>query len=130
MSRTPPVTLGWPLLPRPDESGRLSFPSAAQSVRESIQVLLLTRPGEQLMRPEFGAGLENFAFEPNTVTTRRRIRDAITDNLSRWEDRIRVDRIDVWEVPERPTHVRVEIAYRLRSTGQLETMALSMDLEG
>ena len=56
--------IGWPLLPVPDANGQLHYPSLAQSVRELIQVLLSTRPGEQLMRPGFGAGLENLLTEP------------------------------------------------------------------
>ena len=52
-------------------------PALEQSVRQSIQVILSTRPGEQLMRPDFGAGLERFLHEPNTLTTRRRIRDVV-----------------------------------------------------
>ena len=41
--------LGWPLLPVPDANGQLHYPGLAQSVREQIQVLLSTRPGEQLI---------------------------------------------------------------------------------
>ena len=50
------------------------------------------------MRPRFGAGLERFVHEQNTLTTRRRMRDAIAAALGQWEPRILVDRIDVWEV--------------------------------
>ena len=53
----PPI--GWPLLPVP-EDGVLAFPDLEDSVRQSIQVILLTRPGERLMRPQFGAGLDQF----------------------------------------------------------------------
>lgn len=124
----PPI--GWPLLPLPDESGRLSYPSLDASVRQSIQVILRTRPGEQLRRLRFGAGLENFVHEQNTLTTRRRIRDVISESLARWEPRILLDRVEVWEDAERPTHVRVSIGYRLRRTGAAQQLGLSMSLEG
>ncbi len=122
--------VGFPLLALPDEHGRLSFPSLEQSVREAIEVILRTRPGEQLMRPDFGAGLANFVGQPNTVATRRRIRDTITEALLRWENRIIVDRVDVFELEQQPAHVRIEIAYRLRRTGAAAQMGLSMDLGG
>jgi phage baseplate assembly protein W len=121
--------IGWPLLPLPDAQGQLNYPSLDTSVRQLIQVILRTRPGEQLMRPDFGAGLENFLQEPNDLTTRRRIRDAIAESLERWERRILVDRIDVAEVPDRPTYIRVEIAYRLRRTGTPQQLGLTMELE-
>ncbi len=127
-SLTPPLPIGWPLLPVPDAGGEMRYPGLEQSVRESIQVVLRTRPGEQLMRPHFGAGLKDFLHQPNTLATRRRIRDLIEESLERWEGRVVLDRIEVWEEPEHPTRIRVEIAYRLRRTGAAQQLALTMDL--
>lgn len=124
----PPV--GFPLLAVPDAAGELRFPTLEESVRQAIEVVLRTRPGEQLMRPEFGAGLEDFAGEPNTTSTRRRMTDTIVDALARWEDRIEVERVDVLDVLDAPTTVRVEIVYRLRRTGAVQQLGLSMDLGG
>lgn len=128
-SNLPPPPLSWPLLPLPDANGHLHFPTLEDSVRQSIRVILQTRPGEQLMRPEFGAGLANFLNEPNTITTRRRIRDAIADSLTRWESRILLDQVDVEEVPNSPTHLRVEIRYWLKRTGIPQQIGLTMQLE-
>ncbi|MFN8468436.1 MAG: GPW/gp25 family protein [Caldilineaceae bacterium] len=125
---TPPVS--WPLLPVPDASGRLNFPALEASVRQQIQVILRTRPGEQLMAPGFGGGLEDFLHEPNTIVTRRRIHDTITDALGRWEPRIHLDRVDVLEVDGEPTLIRVELGYRLRRTGQPQQLGMTMELEG
>jgi uncharacterized protein len=121
--------IGWPLLPLPDEHGRLAYPELADSVRQLIGVILLTRPKEQLMRPQFGAGLELMLHEPNTLTTRREIRDRVQSALERWERRILLDRVEVWEVDGEPTHVRVEIAYRLARSGEPATLGLTMQLE-
>src|SRR5688572_27934148 len=84
MNALPRPWLGWPLLPLPDEAGALSWPLLEDSLRQLIRVLLSTRPGEQLMRPDFGAGLELLLHEPNNLATRRRIRDAVQESLSRW----------------------------------------------
>jgi phage baseplate assembly protein W len=124
----PPVPIGWPLLPLPDENGQLSYPTLDQSVRQTIQVLLRTRAGEQLMRPTLGAGLQNYLNEPNTLTTRRRIQDAIAATLSECEPRIIVDHLDVLEVPAFPGRLRIEIAYRVRRTGSVQTLGLTMDV--
>ena len=123
-----PQPVGWPLLPLPDAAGRLRGPGLEESVRHSIEVLLRTRPGERLMRPELGAGLAELLHEPNTMTTRRRIRDRIAESLAQWERRIAVDRIEVWEVPGSPAEVRVEIAWRLRRTGAARQTALTLEL--
>ena len=125
----PPALIGWPLLPLPDENGRLDYPSLEASVRQQIRVILQTRPGEQLMRPQYGAGLQRFVHEQNTLTVRRRIRDLVSEALARWEPRITVQRIEVWEHATDPTAVRVEIAYRLRRTGAAGSVALTMAVE-
>ena len=124
----PPV--GWPLLPVPDAAGGLDYPSLDDSVRQQIRVILLTRPGEQLMRPDFGAGLEDFLHEPDTLSTRRRIRDAVAAAVARWEPRVSLDRVEVWDVPDRAGQLRVEIGYRLRRTGAPRTLGLVLELEG
>jgi hypothetical protein len=123
----PPIT--WPLLPVPDADGQLGYPALEASVRQLIQVVLRTRPGEQLMRPDFGAGLENFLHEPNTLVTRRRLRDLVVASLDKWEPRIMLDRIDVREVEDAPAQIRIELGYRIRRTGQLQQLGVTLELE-
>jgi len=123
----PPEPIGWPLLPTP-ANGTLRYPDLEESVRQSIRIILLTRPGEQLMRPEFGVGLDRFLHEPNILVTRRRIRDSIMKGLDVWESRILLDRIEVWESTEEPDEVRVEIAYRLKRTGSKASMTVNLKL--
>jgi hypothetical protein len=121
--------LGWPLFAQPDENGALAYPTLEESVRQLIRVILSTRPGEQLMRPDFGGGLDLLLHEPNTLATRRRIRDLVDAALRRWERRILLDRVEVWEVAGEPSHVRVEIAYRLARTGAPSQVGLTIQLE-
>lgn len=121
--------IGWPLFAVPDEHGRLDYPDLERSVRDAIRVILATRPGEQLMRPDFGGGLDRLLHEPNTLATRRRIRDLVSESLARWERRIVLDRVDVWEVADEPTQLRVEVAYRLLRTGAANSLAMTMQLE-
>jgi phage baseplate assembly protein W len=126
----PAPPLSWPLLPVPDDSGRLNFPSLEDSVRQRIELILRTRPGEQLMWPEFGGGLEEFLRQTNTVTTRRRLQDRVREALERWESRIVLDRVDVREVPDQPSHLRVDIGYRLRRTDAARQLGITLQLEG
>ena len=122
-------TINWPLLALPDQNGHLKFPDLTESVRQSIRIILSTRPGERIMRPAFGAGLENMLHEQNTLTTRRQIRDLVTESLQRREKRILLDRVDVWEMEDRPNAVRVEIAYRLLRLNQPQQLGLTMEMK-
>ena len=121
--------IGWPLLPLPDAAGQLLWPDLARSVRDAIRTILSTRPGEQLMRPEYGAGLDRVLQQPNTLGTRRQIRDLVQSALARWERRILLDGVEVWEVDGEPSHLRVEIAYRLARTGAAGAIKVTVQLE-
>lgn len=128
-NRPPGPPIGWPLLPFPDDDGEMAYPaSLAESVRQQLQVILSTRPGEQLMRPEFGAGLTEFLGEPDTVTTRRRVYDRVNEAIGRWEPRVEVNRVEVDQVPGRPGWLRIEVGYRLRRTGDVMTLGLNLEL--
>jgi phage baseplate assembly protein W len=121
--------IGWPLLPVPNGNGELAYPvSLSESVRQQLQVILSTRAGEQLMRPDFGAGLTEFLGESDTVTTRRRIFDRVNDSLARWESRIEVNRVDVDDLAGRPGWLRIEIGYRVLRTGELVTLGVNLEL--
>lgn len=128
-TRPAAAPIGWPLLPTPDAHGALAYPAAlADSVRQQLQVILSTRPGEQLMRPDFGAGLTDFIGEPDTVTTRRRVYDRVTESIARWEPRVEVNRVDVDDLPGRPGSLRIEVGYRLVRTGELMTLGVTLEL--
>ena len=125
-SRVPPPPLGWPLLPA---AGGMAFSPLEASVVEQIKIILLTRPGELLLHPEFGCGLEDHLHAPNTVATRRRIQDAVRQEVERFERRIHLERVEVHEVADSPERLRVELAWRLKRTGALSSLGLQLRLE-
>ena len=106
-------------MPVPDEDGSIGWPDFTTSVRQMIEVILRTAPGEQLMRPAFGAGLEALINQPNTLTTRAEAQDRITAALRAYEPRILVDRLDV-DPGADPRELIVTLAYRLSLTGDAQ----------
>lgn len=118
-SSRPPAArppLCWPLLPVPDAEGRLRFPDLETSVRQRIEAVLRTSPGEQLMRPAFGAGLERLVHQPNTAEVRARTQERLVQHIGAYEPRILLDRIEVKPADD-PRELLVTVAYRLRATG-------------
>lgn len=122
----PKPPIGWPLLPVP-VNGSFIYPSLEESIKQSIKIILLTRPGEQLMRPQFGAGLSDYLHQSNTLETRQQIQDRVMDALNQWENRIILDRVGVLE-DNTPDCLRIEIAYRIKRTGGQATVMLKMNL--
>jgi uncharacterized protein len=117
----PQIARGWPLLPLPDEDGALAWPDPLVSVRQMIEVILRTAPGEQLMRPRFGAGTAAMLHAPNELATRARMHDQIVTALKLYEPRIIADRVDV-DPGLNPREVVVTIVYRVVLTGETATI--------
>ena len=127
-SLAPPI--GWPLLGVPDADGQWHWPSLERSVAEGLRKLLSVRPGELLMHADYGAGLQDFLHEPNTLAVRARIQARIESAVARDESRVVLDRVEVREDPADAAAVRVELHYRLRRSGEAQQLALAINLGG
>lgn len=57
-------------------------------VRNDLLQLLLTAPGERVMRPEFGAGLRNFLFQPMTQDQLDALHISIKRSIETFERRV------------------------------------------
>lgn len=121
--------LCWPLLPVPDENGRLTFNDLETSVRDRIEAVLRTSPGEQLMRPQFGAGLEQAIHRPNNAGVRAELQGTIAAHVSAFEPRILLDRVHV-EPGDDPSVLIVTISYRIRQIGVATAITVSVPVGG
>jgi uncharacterized protein len=76
-------------------SGRLDWLRGQDLVRQSIETILATEPGERVMQPAFGCGLSRYLMAPNTASTRAAIQQDVVTALGRWEPRMRVVDVSV-----------------------------------
>lgn len=116
--------------PHLDASGQWATSVGGQNVRESIQILLLTRVGERLMLPEFGSALRTYLFAPNNAATRKNVQDEITRALQAWEQRITVDSILVDPDPSNDQAAIATIQYRLVANQAPTQISLTLQLQG
>ena len=116
--------------PRVGADGRLAWSAGEENVRESIRIILMTEPGERLMREEFGCGLRQYLFEPNTVATRQLIRDRIVHAIGRWEPRVSVDDVTVEPDGTNPRLIAVNVFFRLVATQAAGRLGMTIQLEG
>lgn len=118
-------SLGFP--PRVGPNGRLVWSSGEENVRESICIILRTRPGERILLPDFGCGLDQYLFEPNSIATLRLIQEEVKRSLARWEPRIKLDDVRVAVNPTDPRAVDITIMYTLIATQRREQVNLSVN---
>lgn len=108
--------VGWAFPPRIDATGAVAESAYEDDVREAIRIILGTNPGERVMRPEFGAGLDQFLFEPVNPATVARLQRQVREALVTWEPRIDVEDVTVASEGAPPVVLMVELAYRVRAT--------------
>lgn len=121
-----PGLSGLPLTPR----GSIETVSEDDSVRQSVLLLLSTRPGERVMRPNYGCDLFQLMFSPNDDTTAAIAMHYVRQALLRWEPRIEIKSLDATRDPALPNVLLIQLAYQVRTTRTIETVDLSLDLAG
>ncbi|MCX4510838.1 GPW/gp25 family protein [Streptomyces sp. NBC_01619] len=100
---------------RVDGRGRTAHAADDAHVRDLIEQLLFTSPGERVMRPDFGCGLLDLVFTPNSPELASALELSVQAALQRWlGELIEVEALDV--VSEENV-VRVYLRYVVRSTG-------------
>ena len=113
-------------------NGPLTSDRAAH-VREQIEQILFTAPGERIFRPEFGAGVAQLVFEPNdlalaTLLTRR-LQAALQPALQGEVDP-RTLSVDAGPDPDAPERLVIEIGYTLAAIGYRERYRATVDPGG
>ncbi|ABK98001.1 GPW/gp25 family protein [Pelobacter propionicus] len=96
--------------------------AAEEDIRESLRILLSTIPGERLMHPEFGCGLNALMFEQMNESTVTALKDAIDRAVLFYEPRIILDGIDVDDGNIHDGVVLISLAYTVRSTNSRSNM--------
>ncbi len=85
-------------------------------VRDMIEQLLFTNPGERVNRPDFGSGLLQLVFEPNSPELAAALQVTARAALERWLGDV-IDVIDLSAVSD-DAALRVELTYTVRRTGE------------
>jgi Bacteriophage baseplate protein W len=98
-----------------DGRGRTASRGYDDHVRDMIELLLFTRPGERVMRPDFGAGLADLVFEPNTPELAASLSSSVQASLQTWLGDV-IDVVSV-EVDSADGTLRILIVYVVRATG-------------
>ena len=99
-----------------DGRGRVATTDRDDHVRDMIFQVLFTNPGERVNRPDFGCGLRQLVFMPNSEALATATQFIIQGALQRWlADIIQVERV---EVSSRGERLEVDVAYVRRDTGE------------
>jgi uncharacterized protein len=99
---------------RIDGRGRTAETDRDEHIRDLIEQVLFTSPGERVNRPDFGTGLMQLVFAPNSDELAATIQMLVRGALQQWlGDRIRVDAV---EAEHRDSTLTIEVQYTVLLT--------------
>ncbi|MBI1742446.1 GPW/gp25 family protein [Candidatus Acetothermia bacterium] len=109
--------------------GKISTVAFEEDIRQSIRIILGTNPGERVMRPDFGAGLNTFVFEPVNVATMELVKKRVEESLIDWEPRIDVMEVKVTTDRVERNKLLIDVSYRVRATNSLQNLVYPFYLQ-
>jgi hypothetical protein len=100
-----------------DSRGRTALTDDSDHIRDMIEQFLFTNAGERVNRPDFGSGLLQMVFAPNSPELTAALQHTVQAGLQRWlGDLIEVKGL---EVTSEDSSLRVMVQYALRRTGEV-----------
>jgi len=99
-----------------------------ETVKQNFKMLLLTIPGERMMDPSFGIGLETFLFEPNDFGTQERISAKIQEQAEKYMPFL--DVTDAYISDEPGSLLHITISYVLLPTSEQDVLTLTFTQNG
>jgi phage baseplate assembly protein W len=99
-----------------DGRGRTAETDEDDHIRDLIHQVLFTNPGERVNRPDFGCGLKQMVFMPDSDALAAATQFLVQGALQRWLDP--VIQIEQIEVVAREEQLVVTVVYRKRQTGE------------
>jgi len=99
---------------RIDGRGRSATTDEADHIRDLVEQVLFTTPGERVNRPTFGCGLLQLVFEPNSEPLALAVRATVQASLQQWlGELIAVEQV---KVETQESVLRVTVGYTIRRT--------------
>jgi phage baseplate assembly protein W len=102
-----------------DARGRTSETTAEERVRDLVEQVLFTAPGERVNRPTFGSGVMRLVFEPGGDELATATQFLVQGALQQWlGDIVEVHSVDV---SSEDSTLQVAVRFRTRTSTQPQT---------
>lgn len=122
--------IGWSFPVVPDSAGQdVARAEHEEDIRQAILIILETSPGERVMRPDFGSGLQAMVFEPVNYTTLALVKQRVEQALVLWEPRIDVREVKVTANGPVRNRLDIEIGYQVRTTNTFYNLVFPFYLQ-
>jgi phage baseplate assembly protein W len=109
-----------------DARGRTAATDDDDHVRDLLEQLLFTSPGERVNRPDFGTGVQQLVFAPNSPELAAALQFTVQASIDRWLG----DLVDVraLTVTAQDSTLTIELTYAIHATGEVKHDAFTRGL--
>jgi hypothetical protein len=119
------MQVGHPL--RTDGLGRIASAGEDAHIRDLIEQVLFTTPGERVNRPTFGTGILQFVFAPNSAEVAGTLQFLIEGALTQWlGDLLELRGV---EVLSDDATLQISIAYVIRRTRESQVSRFTLGMQ-
>jgi len=108
---------GWGFPLRLTVQGGLQFSQTIRNLEESIFIILGTRLGERLYRPDFGSRLHELVFAPLNDNTLLLAQIYAREAIRKWEPRVSVESVTAAPLSDQAS-LNIYVSYRIKATRQ------------
>lgn len=105
-------------------TGAIAVASGIAKLEQNIRLVLLTYPGERVLRPGFGSRLRDFLFDAATPATIVAIAAEVEQAVNACEPQVRVESVDVLPDESIDGLLQLVIHYRPRGTGEIRAVVV------
>ncbi|OQA42902.1 MAG: Gene 25-like lysozyme [Chloroflexi bacterium ADurb.Bin325] len=119
-----PVQIDYPF--RFDSSGRTAATDGDEHIRDLIEQVLFTIPGERVNRPTFGANLMQLVFAPNSPELAATTQFLVQGALQEWLGEL--IQVEAVQVTSEDATLAVVVQYRIRRTQQRQTAVFTREV--
>lgn len=120
---------GWAYPLQIDARGGFALAKGVEDINQSIRIILETMPGERVMRPDFGCRAKELLFAPKNASTRSLLVYYVEQALGRWEPRIDVQEVEVFEDNDDGVW-KVEIRFSVKDTHDQRSLVYPFYIAG
>ncbi len=113
-----------------DPRGGIALATGTHDIEQAIRIILMTAPGERVMRPEFGCRIHELVFAPHDAATESLAAYYVQVALERWEPRVELREVEVVTDPARDGVLLVEIKYLVKDTHDERSIVYPFYLSG
>ena len=122
---------GWSFPPEFDKSvGEVKLIGEEGDIEQSLYLILTTRLGERVMRPDFGSSLQDQVFDSFDLTTGTLLETQIRLALQTYEARVSVEKVQVTQEDPYEGRILIEISYRVLSSNAQRNLVFPFYLQG